>query len=277
MMVFGRPLETKVINELEAKESARLQQSKKGWRSWLTWGSKNREQQAPPKPPTSNPPPNPPTIAFRRSLRPSAEQLAAMNLHPGSNQVRFVVTSKLQGTREVRATIYLWDKDDKIVISDIDGTITKSDVFGQILPIMGKDWSHSGVVQLYSNIKKNHYHLLYLTARPIGQASSTRGYISRLKQGDVLMPSGPVICSPDRLLTSFNREVIQRKPEEFKIECLRDIRDLFPKGSKPFYAGFGNRPTDALSYRAVDIPLGKIFTINYTGEINIVNHTYRKT
>lgn len=51
-------------------------------------------------------------------------------------------------------------------------TVARSDVFGQILPIMGKDWSHSGVVQLYSNIKENNYHILYLTARAIGQVST---------------------------------------------------------------------------------------------------------
>lgn len=36
------------------------------------------------------------------------------------------------------------------------------------------------------------------------------------------------------------REVIERKPQEFKIACLRDIGELFP-GHKPFYAGFGNK------------------------------------
>jgi phosphatidate phosphatase LPIN len=116
-------------------------------------------------------------------------------------------------------------------------------VFGQILPIIGKDWSHSGVVQLYSNIKSNGYQILYLTARPIGQANMTRGYVSTLKQGDIIMPAGPVLMSPSRLLSAFNQEVILRRPEEFKIACLKDIRDLFPKHVQPFYAGFGNRPT----------------------------------
>ena len=36
-------------------------------------------------------------------------------------------------------------------------------------------------------------------------------------------------------------EVIIRKPEEFKIKCLKDIESLFPETIKPFYAGFGNR------------------------------------
>ena len=45
----------------------------------------------------------------------------------------------------------------------------RSDVMGHILPMLGRDWSHSGIAELYTNIKKNNYQILYLTARPIGQ------------------------------------------------------------------------------------------------------------
>jgi phosphatidate phosphatase LPIN len=48
----------------------------------------------------------------------------------------------------------------------------------------------------------------------------------------------------------------------FKIAALRNIRNLFPSDGFPFYAGYGNRDTDAISYRAVGISLGKIFIIN---------------
>jgi len=34
--------------------------------------------------------------------------------------------------------------------------------------MIGRDWSHSGVAALYSNIKANGYEILYLSARPIG-------------------------------------------------------------------------------------------------------------
>ena len=37
------------------------------------------------------------------------------------------------------------------------------------------------------------------------------------------------------------REVIEKKPEEFKISCLKDIGALFPQTNTPFYAGFGNK------------------------------------
>ncbi len=94
---------------------------------------------------------------------------AKMNLQPGANRVRFSVTTELRGKQEIAATIFLWDRHTKIVISDIDGTITKSDVMGQLMPMIGRDWSHSGVQQLYSNVQSNGYSILYLTARAIGQ------------------------------------------------------------------------------------------------------------
>lgn len=48
-----------------------------------------------------------------------------LNLQEGANDVVFSVTTQYQGTCRCRATIYLWKWDDKVVISDIDGTITK--------------------------------------------------------------------------------------------------------------------------------------------------------
>ena len=45
--------------------------------------------------------------------------------------------------------------------------------------------------------------------------------------------------------------MILRRPHEFKIATLQDVRSLFPPDWNPFYAGFGNRDTDEISYKAV--------------------------
>jgi hypothetical protein len=42
---------------------------------------------------------------------------------------------------------------------------------------------------------------------------------------------------------------------------------LFPENIEPFYAGFGNRDSDTISYKQVQIPLGKTYIINPKGEI----------
>ena len=85
---------------------------------------------------------------YRKTMRLSSSQLAKLKLKRGSNEVEFSVTTAFQGTTRCRCHIYLWHHTDKVVISDIDGTITKSDVLGHLLPVIGRDWAQSGVAQL---------------------------------------------------------------------------------------------------------------------------------
>lgn len=209
-----------------------------------------------------------PSKNYAKTLRLTSDQLKSLNLKKGANTITFSVTSAYQGTATCSAKIFFWDYDVKIVISDIDGTITKSDALGHVFTMIGKDWTHNGVAKLYTDIKNNGYQLLYLTSRAIGQADYTRDYLKKVEQNKYQLPEGPVIMSPDRLFTSFHREVIMRKPEIFKMACLRDILRLFG-GRNPFYAGFGNRITDAISYRSVDVPASRIFTIDPNGDVKL--------
>ena len=75
---------------------------------------------------------------FRKSLRLTSEQIEELKLEAGMNEVQFSVTTAFQGTSIAKCHIFLWRTTDKLVISDIDGTITKSDVLGHILPVIGK-------------------------------------------------------------------------------------------------------------------------------------------
>lgn len=61
----------------------------------------------------------------RKTLRLSSEQIASLNLQYGVNKVEFSVTTAYQGTSKCQCDIFRWRYDDKIVVSDIDGTITK--------------------------------------------------------------------------------------------------------------------------------------------------------
>ncbi|KAH9823764.1 nuclear elongation and deformation protein 1-like [Teratosphaeria destructans] len=233
-----------------------------------------------------------PNKNYAKTLRLTSDQLKAMNLKSGANSMAFTVNRAT-----CNATLWYWHHSVPIVISDIDGTITKSDVLGHVLTTLGRDWTHQGVAKLYTDISANGYNFLYLTSRSVGQADTTRAYLDGVIQDGYRLPKGPVILSPDRTIAALRREVYLRKPEIFKMACLRDIMALFSghggsnnvhenqeaglhtavhglasgkgKGGSPFYAGFGNRLTDALSYRSVNIPSTRIFTINSNSEVSL--------
>uniref|UniRef100_A0A672RGU5 phosphatidate phosphatase n=1 Tax=Sinocyclocheilus grahami TaxID=75366 RepID=A0A672RGU5_SINGR len=202
---------------------------------------------------------------YRKTLPCSSQ--ASLHLKDGPNDVVFSVTTQYQGTCRCEGTIYLWTWDDKIVISDIDGTITRSDTLGHILPTLGKDWTHQGIARLYHRVSQNGYKFMYCSARAIGMADMTRGYLHWVNERGTMLPMGPVLLSPSSLFSAFHREVIEKKPEKFKIECLTDIKNLFYPNTEPFYAAFGNRATDVYSYKEVGVPLNRIFTVNPKGEL----------
>lgn len=215
-------------------------------------------------PPAEEPGSGDPNRNYAKTLRLTSDQLKALNLKPGENSMSFSVNRAT-----CQASMYYWKYDVPIVISDIDGTITKSDALGHVLNMIGRDWTHIGVAKLYADIVANGYNILYLTSRSVGQADTTRSYLNGVSQEGFKLPKGPVIMSPDRTIAALRREIYLRKPEVFKMACLRDILNLFGQERKPFYAGFGNRLTDALSYRSVNIPSTRIFTINSNAEVSL--------
>ncbi|KAJ5167232.1 Nuclear elongation and deformation protein 1 [Penicillium canariense] len=204
------------------------------------------------------------TRNYAKTLRLTSDQLKALQLKPGPNLMSFSVNKAT-----CTANMYLWNGNTPIVISDIDGTITKSDALGHVLNMIGRDWTHAGVAKLYTDIVNNGYNIMYLTSRSVGQSDTTRAYLYGVCQDGYRLPKGPVICSPDRTMAALRREIYLRKPEVFKMACLRDILGLFSGKENPFYAGFGNRLTDALSYRSVNIPSTRIFTINSNAEVSL--------
>ena len=215
------------------------------------------------------PPTTPPGTAgdpnrnYAKTLRLTSDQLKALSLKAGPNPMSFTVNRAT-----CQAYMYLWRYDVPVVISDIDGTITKSDALGHVLNMIGRDWTHIGVAKLYTEIVNNGFNIMYLTSRSVGQADTTRAYLAGVVQEGYRLPKGPTIMSPDRTVAALRRELYIRKPEVFKMACLRDIKSLFGPSRRPFYAGFGNRLTDALSYRSVSIPSNRIFTINSNAEVS---------
>ncbi|KAK2597009.1 hypothetical protein N8I77_012883 [Diaporthe amygdali] len=205
-----------------------------------------------------------PNINYAKTLRLTSDQLHGLNLKPGENIMSFTVNRAT-----CTAALYLWKHDTPVVISDIDGTITKSDALGHVLNMIGRDWTHAGVAKLYSDIEANGYNIMYLTSRSVGQSDTTRAYLGGIVQDGYRLPRGPTILSPDRTMAALRREIYLRKPHVFKMATLRDIKNLYGADHHPFYAGFGNRLTDQISYRTVDVPRTRIFTINSNAEVSL--------
>uniref|UniRef100_A0A8B9L6V0 phosphatidate phosphatase n=1 Tax=Astyanax mexicanus TaxID=7994 RepID=A0A8B9L6V0_ASTMX len=278
MQVFQKPLPKATIESIMKEKMPR-----KGGRWWFSWrgrgsssktvyesSSSDEEHISAKQTPSSTQPENIPPqggVSYRKTLRLTSDQLASLQLKEGPNDVVFSVTTQYQGTCRCEGTIYLWNWDDKIIISDIDGTITRSDTLGHILPTLGKDWTHQGIARLFHKVSQNGYKFMYCSARAIGMAGMTRGYLHWVNESGTMLPQGPVLLSPSSLFSALHREVIEKKPEKFKVECLTDIKNLFFPNTQPFYAAFGNRATDVYSYKEVGVPLNRIFTVNPKGEL----------
>ena len=116
------------------------------------------------------------------------------------------------------------------------------------------DWAQGEVTNLYSKISENGYKILYLSARSISQSAETKAYLQSLNQGNLKLPLGPLFLNPESAFKSFKREVIDRQPEIFKIECLQVLQGLFGSPSyTPYFAGYGNRPNDVTAYQVLPI------------------------
>ncbi|KAM3923951.1 phosphatidate phosphatase LPIN3 [Leptodactylus fuscus] len=283
MQVFNQMLPQEVIDQLSQHK---MPPQSRGW--WFSW----RRRSLPNPPPVTNPKEyveqnedscteglnvkiedgrKPSLIPaqsrpYRKSLRLTSEQIKSLNLNNGPNEVVFSICTKFQGTCRTRAQIYLWESTDRIIISDIDGTVTRSDALGHILPQLGKDWTQPGIVQLYNAICMNDYKFVYCSARSVGLAEITKTFLRSVSEGDFSLPPGPLLLSPSSLFAALHREVIEKAPERFKIACLSDIRQLFTD-PYPLYAAFGNRPNDVVAYREVGVPESRIFTVNPRGEL----------
>lgn len=203
------------------------------------------------------------------SLFPTEEQIKKMNLKEGKNEICFAIETYWGGIQILKSNIYFWTYRVKMILWDIDGTITKSDVLGVILPRLGFDWYHEGVIELIDKMNNNGYKIVYLTARAIFQSNATHDFLKDLKKDGINLPSGPIIMDPDGIFSSFKKGIIQKQQHLIKILSLLEIKSLFRKNNdeQNFYAGFGNKETDAIAYRFLEIPLKNIFIINITSGI----------
>lgn len=192
---------------------------------------------------------------------PTQEYLKSMNLSKGENTIKFSTSTTHQ---VAHAKIFLWDTNVKIVVTDVDGTITRSDMRGHLYSRFGYKWHHNSVSDCFSKVYGLGYKIIYLTARSMTMEAVTRKYISELG-----LPAGPILLSPKTLVGAFTSEVITRDAKFGKIEHLTNIVKLFPNCENPIVAGFGNNENDEWAYSYSGVPRSHIFIVNKKSEIQV--------
>lgn len=89
----------------------------------------------------------------------------------GKNTIEFSVKGK---DSCIKSCVYCWSSNDKIIISDVDGTVTKTDARGHVFTRVGFDYAHDGIASLFTNINNNGYKIMYLSARNVGMHLETK-------------------------------------------------------------------------------------------------------
>lgn len=167
------------------------------------------------------------------SYRASSEELEMLNLKPGRNSIRYEMIHACNNDRRytVKADIHLWNISDKVVVVDIDGTVTKTDVAGFGAEKLGYEYIHAGVCEAVSVIARNGYRILFLTSRAITLAHSTRAFLRSigLSNGGVGMPEFCLITTTERFLDSLVVGV--RSADKFKTVALSEILAVMAPGS----------------------------------------------
>lgn len=191
-------------------------------------------------------------------------ELKELNLQPGLNKAKYFVEDL---NIILDFNVFLYSEDDKLVITDIDGTITESDIKGQVLPKFGISSQHNGVVELLDKISQNGYNIVYLTARSMSQDEDTRSYLfSTLQnQSGFSLPTGPVIMSPVPFFTGFIAELISKTPFLEKSKSINEINKIF--SGDTIKGAYGNKVTDTTAYKTSGIPLQRIWIVNPDGEL----------
>ncbi|CAH0473881.1 unnamed protein product [Peronospora belbahrii] len=200
---------------------------------------------------------------FNKSLKPSQEELLEMGLRIGTNDISFVL--QLDGVGEVArvtANLYLWPVTTKVVIAQIDGAILSKAATGSMFKRRDPAAMHPGAVEFYSKLARNGYRVVYITSHGILQAQLHQALLhnSAGEDGDVTLPMGPVLFSPDRLLASYNKEI--NGAQGFRFTVLDDLQSLFPRCVNPFYAAFGTTQADSVMFMQAGVFPGKVFIID---------------
>lgn len=188
-------------------------------------------------------------------------------LNYGRNLIRYILfNDQCERIGAAEAFLYLWSSRDSVIVCDIDGTITKSDVRGVLDTVVQDNFKHihKGVCKFLNELVTSfeldrakrdgeptaQVRLFYLSSRPISYISQTRKLLVGLsqEQEDVKLglPPGPIMCHRGSLSTVLHSELVAKNVYEFKGDVLARQIVL------PFVAAIGNSCKHKLGSESID-------------------------
>jgi hypothetical protein len=196
-------------------------------------------------------------VRYRKT--PDSGMLSRLGLRMGENRAKFSLEIGAGVFEETEFRIYLWDENEQIVVSDIDGTITRSDVMGQLKT----NYIHKGVCLLYNEIYARGYKMLYMTARAIGQYAQTRRFLEHEcdeskpcpTQTAASCPPGPSSCPPTATSSPSRARSSRRPPTSSRSSCWPPSTksSLIPR-SPSWPASATGKPTPSLTSASRSLP-----------------------
>ncbi|KAI9913580.1 hypothetical protein PsorP6_006382 [Peronosclerospora sorghi] len=197
-----------------------------------------------------------------KRLKPNHDELVAMDLHVGMNELVFVLQSQdpVEEVARVTATLYVWPVHAKVVIAHMDGAIISCATTGRMFKRRGPDAMHLGALDFYAKLAQNGYHVVYVTCHGLAQATVLRTrFRSNVRDtGEASLPMGPVLHSHERLLSTASLEDAQ----DVNMTALDAVRSLFPRCVNPFYASFSTTQAASRVFTQMGVFAGKVFMVD---------------
>jgi len=202
---------------------------------------------------------------------PTAMSKMAASLSEGRNRARYLLlfeedvgddtndyyTTSTPGNSVVVGVapihIYLWNDQDKVIVVDVDGTVTKSNIRGVVDTVLTAQYQycHDGVCEFFSSLLvsnetnggasannlhnqtdgKSNVRVVYLSSRPIALANTTRKFLSEVRQQPTPasapqgnnprgLPEGAFIGFHGSLTQLLIMELLTQSVHEFKSQTL---------------------------------------------------------
>ena len=171
--------------------------------------------------------------------------------------------------------MFYYDQTSRFVLTDIDGTITESDIKGHVFPVFGFSAHHDHVVEMFHKIGDNGYNVVYLTARSIASDMYTREYLFEdlQDQNGYSLPKGPVFLSPK----TFAKALVDAlsNPSPVKTATTKAFLDLFDIKENVVLGAYGNKNSDTQAYMDAGVSTNIIYLINTDSVIKRVSDNKR--